>query len=85
MLRTAWVYVGHDDENVIAALALMTTIAIHQLGGLCVYASAGVVADEGFLMPGPSGTGKSTSVNYGGFEKVIGDERIILLPKMGIG
>ena len=31
-------------------------------------------------MPGPSGTGKSTAARYGGFERVVGDERILLLP-----
>ena len=81
--RTAWVYVGEEQADVMAAVELVLTLAIHQLGGLCVHASAGVVAGKGFLMPGPSGTGKSTSVNYGGFEKVIGDERIILLPENG--
>ena len=78
--RTAWVYVGAEKADVMAAIELVLTLAVHQLGGLCVHASAGVVAGKGFLMPGPSGTGKSTSVNYGGFEKVIGDERIILMP-----
>lgn len=81
--RTAWVYVGAEKADLMAAVELVLTLAVYQLGGLCMHASAGVVAGKGFLMPGPSGTGKSTSVKYGGFEKVIGDERIILMPENG--
>ena len=81
--RTAWAYVGAEPADVMAAVELVMTLAVHQLGGLCLHASAGVVDGKGFLMPGPSGTGKSTSVKYGGFEKVIGDERIILIPENG--
>ena len=49
-------------------------------GGLLMHASAGVYQERGWLIPGVSGAGKSTSVREGGFDLVLSDEMVIVKP-----
>ncbi len=51
-------------------------------GGCVLHAAGGVYEGAGWLLPGPSGTGKSTSAR-GGFDIVLSDERIALRPDAG--
>ena len=76
----AHLYSNGEEADFLAALELCICLACHQLGGLAIHGAAGVINRRGWLMPGPSGTGKSTAARYGGFERVVGDERILLLP-----
>ena len=78
--RTAHLFGNGEEADFLAALELCMCLACHQLGGLAIHGAAGVVNQNGWLMPGPSGTGKSTAARFGGFERVVGDERILLLP-----
>ena len=70
---------GHEADF-LAGLELCMCLACEALGGFAVHGAAAIVNRRGWLMPGPSGTGKSTAASLGGFEQVIGDERILLLP-----
>jgi len=63
----------------LASFELAVYQVVKNRGGMLVHASAGVVADGAWLMPGPSGTGKSTAAR-GGFSRVLSDERLVLLP-----
>ena len=81
--RCATLYTHGEEADFLAALELCLTIACQELGGLSIHGAAAVVDGKGWLMPGPSGTGKSTAARYGGFEKVIADERVFLLPSDG--
>lgn len=62
----------------LAALELALYVAVSASEGLLVHASVGTVGTGAWLMPGPSGTGKSTAA-LGGFERVLSDERVLLL------
>ena len=62
----------------LAALELALYVAVSASDGLLVHASVGTVGTGAWLMPGPSGTGKSTAA-LGGFERVLSDERVLLL------
>ena len=81
--RCATLYTNGEEADFLAALELCLTLACQQLGGLSIHGAAAVVDGKGWLMPGPSGTGKSTAARYGGFEKVIADERVFLFPEDG--
>ncbi len=83
--RSAHLYSKGEEADFLAALELCMYLACHQLGGLSIHGAAGVVNERGWLMPGPSGTGKSTAARYAGFERVVGDERILLLPSTDAG
>jgi len=83
--QSAHLYSVGEEADFLAALELCMYLACHQLGGLSIHGAAGVVNHKGWLMPGPSGTGKSTAARFGGFERVIGDERILLLPCIDTG
>ncbi len=64
---------------VLAGLELALSQAVRARGGALVHASAGISEGHCWLMPGPSGTGKSTAVK-GGFDEVLSDERVAILP-----
>ena len=83
--RTAHLYSNGEEADFLAALELCMYLACHQLGGLSIHGAAGVVNHRGWLMPGPSGTGKSTAARFAGFERIVGDERILLLPSVEKG
>ena len=73
---------AHADDILAAFLAcleLSLHVAVREMGGLLIHASCGVLDGVGWLMPGPSGTGKTTA-SYGGFERILSDERVILMP-----
>lgn len=61
-----------------AALQLTLEAALIFEGGLVVHAAAGVVGGEAWLMPGVSGTGKSTAAREAGFDAVLSDEMCIV-------
>lgn len=68
------VHGGHPDGlHAILELALAAALP----DGLLLHAGAGVVDGRAWLLPGPSGTGKSTAIRAGRFERVLSDERII--------
>lgn len=62
----------------LAAIELALYVAVSAKSGLLVHASVGIIDSGAWLMPGPSGTGKSTAA-HGGFERVLSDERVLLL------
>ncbi len=47
-------------------------------GGLVIHAAAGVVDGRAWLLPGVSGTGKSTAARAAGFERVLADEMVVV-------
>lgn len=49
-------------------------------GGLLIHASAGVYRGMGWLIPGVSGAGKSTAAREGGFDQILSDEMVIVVP-----
>jgi hypothetical protein len=77
---TSHLYTRGEEADFLAGLELSLSLACEALGGLSIHAAAGVVNGVGYLMPGISGTGKSTAARNGGFEQIIGDERVLLLP-----
>ena len=76
--RRCLAWVSGDISGFLACLELALFIGVSQLGGVLMHASVGVLDDEAWLMPGPSGTGKSTAIN-GGFDRILSDERVILV------
>jgi hypothetical protein len=81
--RTSHLYTQGNEADFLAGLELSMSLACEVLGGLSIHGAAGAVNGTGYLMPGISGTGKSTAARYGGFEHIIGDERVLLLPLDG--
>lgn len=61
-----------------AVLQLALQRALLEVDGLLVHGSAGVHAGGAWLMPGPSGTGKSTAARNAGFDRVLADEMIVV-------
>ncbi len=61
-----------------ACVQLALQVALLPRGGLMVHASTGVHRGEAWLMPGPSGTGKSTAARNAGFEGVLCDAMSII-------
>jgi hypothetical protein len=72
---SAW-YDG-DLSGFLACLELSLYAAITRMDGILLHASAGVLDGQAWLMPGPSGTGKSTAA-LGGFDRVLSDERVMV-------
>ncbi len=68
-----------EGASVSAGLELALSGVVRRLGGFLIHASAGDYRGETWVMPGPSGAGKSTAA-LGGFDKVLSDERVALLP-----
>ena len=75
--RHAYAWISGDVSGFLACLELALFVGVNQIGGVLVHASAGVLDGLSWLMPGPSGTGKSTAIN-GGFDKILSDERVII-------
>ena len=75
-----YLYTEGHEADFLAGLELTASLALEALGGLSIHGAAGAVNGTGYFMPGVSGTGKSTAIRHGGFEKIIGDERIFVLP-----
>ena len=75
-------YARADDilAAFLACLELTLHVAVRDMGGLLIHASGAVLDGMGWLMPGPSGTGKTTA-SHGGFERILSDERVILMPE----
>ena len=69
-------YARADDilAAFLACLELTLHVAVRDMGGLLIHASGAVLDGMGWLMPGPSGTGKTTA-SHGGFE-FYSDERV---------
>jgi hypothetical protein len=63
-----------------ATVQVLLQWTLAQGGGLLMHASAGVYQGQGWLIPGVSGAGKSTSVREGGFDLVLSDEMVIVKP-----
>ncbi|MBV70087.1 MAG: hypothetical protein CMH52_01970 [Myxococcales bacterium] len=76
--RRAYAWVSGDISGFLACLELALFVGVSQLGGILMHASVGVIDGQAWLMPGPSGTGKSTAIN-GGFDRVLSDERVVLV------
>ncbi|MEE2788682.1 MAG: hypothetical protein VX589_15165 [Myxococcota bacterium] len=68
-----------ESSGVLALVELALWWAVERAGGFMLHASAGVRDGQAWIMPGPSGTGKSTAAR-GGFERVLSDERVIIMP-----
>ena len=65
-----------------ASLQVVLQWVLQAHGGLLVHASAGVWQDQGWLIPGPSGAGKTTAAREGGFDLVLSDEMVVILPDL---
>ena len=68
-----YLYTEGHEADFLAGLELTASMALEALGGLSIHGAAGSHY-TGYLMPGVSGTGKSTAIRHGGFMKIIGDE-----------
>jgi len=75
---SAVAYTDGSPGSALAALELALQVALIDDDGLLIHAAAGVVDQRGYLMPGPSGTGKSTAAREAGFDQVLSDERVIV-------
>lgn len=73
-----WTRMDASEGSFEAALQLSLEAALLFDGGLVVHASAGVVNGGAWLMPGVSGTGKSTAARNAGFETVLCDEMCVV-------
>ncbi len=68
----------HDGHPGGLLAVLELAVAAVLTDGLLLHAAAGVHRGRAWLMPGPSGTGKSTAARAGRFESVLSDERVIV-------
>lgn len=75
--RAAAVYDGHPD-GLLAVLELALAGALTPRGGLLIHAAGVVLDGRVWLLPGPSGTGKSTAAAAPDIERVLSDERVIV-------
>lgn len=74
--RADAVFDGHPD-GLLAVLELAVAAALAPRGGLLIHAAGVVIDGEAWLLPGPSGTGKSTAARAPDLRRVLSDERII--------
>ena len=77
--KTVRAYYDAGHAGFLAVLELAIYRAIEAMGGILLHAAAGVHFGQAVVMPGPTGTGKSTA-SHGGFHRVLSDERVIILP-----
>lgn len=77
--RAAAVFDGHPD-GLLAVLELAVAGAVGARGGLLIHAAGAVIDGAAWLLPGPSGTGKSTAARAPDLARVLSDERIIARP-----
>lgn len=75
--RMATAVFDGDPGGLFAVLELAVYAALGRAGGLLLHATAAVLDGDGWVLPGPSGTGKSTAARGGGFDRVLTDERAI--------
>jgi len=77
--RARAVFDGHPD-GLLAVLELAVAGALASSGGLLIHAAGVVIDTRAWLLPGPSGTGKSTAARAPDLGRVLSDERIIARP-----
>lgn len=75
--RAAAVFDGHPD-GLLAVLELALAGALNPRGGLLLHAAGVIIDGRVWLLPGPSGTGKSTAAAAPDIERVLSDERVIV-------
>lgn len=80
--RTLNCWIDGSFGSIEASLQVALQWALLEQDGLLIHASAGIWRGEGWLIPGPSGAGKSTSARTAGFDEVLSDELVILLPSL---
>ncbi len=73
-----WAVTDGTGGSFRAVLELALQTALLARGGLLVHAAAGVLDGEAWLLPGPSGTGKTTAARGAGFDRVLTDERVVV-------
>lgn len=76
--RGLWARIDRSVGSFEAILQLGLEAALLFDGGLVVHASAGVIDGGVWLMPGVSGTGKSTAARAAGFDTVLCDEMCVV-------
>ena len=64
----------------LAPLQVLLSEFAQKVGGILLHACAGVYQGKGYLVPGRSETGKSTIAHEAGFDQVLSDEAVLLLP-----
>jgi hypothetical protein len=75
---SAIAHTNNSEGAFLAALELALQVALLDDGGLLIHAAGGVIDGRGWLLPGPSGTGKSTAAREAGFDRVLSDERVVV-------
>lgn len=69
----------NGSEGALDALfGLALQVSALARGALVVHAAAGVLDGQAWLMPGESGTGKSTAAREAGFDRVLADEMVVV-------
>lgn len=61
-----------------AVFGLALQVGVLARDGLVVHAAAGVIDGRAWLLPGESGTGKSTAAREAGFDRVLADEMVVV-------
>ena len=82
--RTAHAWTEGSPEALEAVIDVTLQAVLLRVGGCLVHAAAGAMDGVGWLLPGRSGAGKSTSAR-GGFDEVLSDERVVLRRAEGGG
>ena len=76
----AWAIIDEYLGSIEACIQIILQYSIRQQQGMLIHASAAYAQGETWLMPGMSGTGKSTAARLGGFELVLSDEMVVVTP-----
>lgn len=71
-------HTGHPD-SLLAILELALAAALPD--GLLIHAAAAVIDHRAWLLPGPSGTGKSTAIRAIPHHRALSDERVVARPR----
>jgi hypothetical protein len=78
--KRAWGLIDEHLGSIEACIQIILQYALRQTNGLLVHASAAYALEQTWLMPGISGTGKSTAARLGGFEIILSDEMVAVTP-----
>ena len=78
----AYIQTDGSQGSLEACFQILLQIHLRSQGGALIHASGVIDQNQGWLLPGLSGAGKSTAARLGGFQQVLSDEFIAITPTL---